>query len=138
MRDREDVARAVIQAFYRVYDTLGSGFLERVYESALAIELRRRGLVVERQAPITVFYEGEQVGEYFADLLVEECLIVEVKAAETLAVEHEAQLVNYLKATTIDLGLLLNFGPKPQIRRKIYETARSSHSIASKSRPKVA
>ena len=84
------------------------------------------GLDVQPQAPIKVFYEGEEVGEYFADLLVEACVIVEIKAAEALCNEHHAQLLNYLKATDIEVGLLLNFGPKPEARRKVYETARKT------------
>jgi GxxExxY protein len=125
MRRREEAARAVVQAFYRVYGTMGYGFLEKVYENALSIELRLRGFEVRKQEPINVHYLGEVVGEYFADLLVEDCLIVEIKAVDGLAAEHEAQLLNYLKATEIDLGLLLNFGPKPEIRRKIFQTART-------------
>ncbi|MBV9467879.1 MAG: GxxExxY protein [Abitibacteriaceae bacterium] len=126
MRNREEVARAVVQSFYAVYDTLGYGFLEKVYESALAMEVAQRGFQVERQAPIEVFYKGEVIGTYFTDLLIERCLIVEIKAVENLALEHEAQLLNYLKATEINLGLLVNFGPKPQVKRKIFETARKS------------
>jgi GxxExxY protein len=98
--------------------------LEKVYQNALVIELRKRGLKVQPQAPIQVFYDGQKVGEYFADLLVEDCVIVELKAAEGLVDEHHAQLLNYLKATNIEVGLLLNFGPKPEIKRKIFESAR--------------
>jgi GxxExxY protein len=119
-----DITERIVQAFYHVYNVLGYGFLEKVYENALAIELRKRGLGVRQQAPIRVYYEGQQVGEYFADLLVEECVIVELKAAEALADEHHAQLLNYLKATDIEVGLLINFGPKPEVKRKIFETAR--------------
>lgn len=119
-----DTTEQIIGAFYHVYNTLGYGFLEKVYENAMAIELRKRGLNVVQQVPIKVYYDGHLVGEYFADLLVEGKVIVELKAVEALAAEHEAQLLNYLKATEIEVGLLLNFGPKPQVRRKIYETAR--------------
>ena len=119
-----DVTEQVIAAFYQVYNTLGWGFLEKVYENALVIELRKRGLRVDPQARIDVFYDGFRVGEYFADILVEGCVVAELKAADGIAPEHEAQLLNYLKATDIDVGLLLNFGPKPQVRRKIFETAR--------------
>jgi GxxExxY protein len=79
---------------------------------------------VQHQAPIRVLYHGIEVGNYYADLLMENCIIVELKAIATLAIEHEAQLINYLKVTEIDLGLLLNFSPKPQVKRKIYQTAR--------------
>ncbi len=120
----EDITERIIGAFYHVYNTLGWGFLEKVYQNALVIELRKRGIAVVANARIEVFYDGELIGDYIADLLIEECVIAELKAAESIAPAHEAQLVNYLKATSIDVGLLLNFGPKPQVRRKIFETAR--------------
>ena len=120
----EGITERIIAAFYQVYNTLGHGFLEKVYERAIWIELGKRGLTAVPQARIDVFYDGVLVGEYYADLLVEGCVILELKAADHIAPEHEAQLVNYLKATTIDVGLLLNFGPKPQVRRRIFETAR--------------
>ena len=119
----EDVTEGVIGAYYHVYNTLGYGFLEKVYEHALTLELRARGLLVAIQHPITVWYKGIPVGEYFADLLVNECIIVELKSAVTLTDAHEAQLVNYLKATGIEVGLLLNFGPKAQVKRKVYSKA---------------
>ncbi len=120
-----DITERIIKAFYKVYNILGYGFLEKVYESALAIELREQGLSVVRQAPIKVYYREQLIGEYYPDLLVEGKVIVELKAAEALTDEHNAQLLNYLKATEIQVGLLLNFGPsKPEIRRKIFETAR--------------
>jgi GxxExxY protein len=119
-----ELTQLIIQAFYTVYNNLGYGFLEKVYGNALAIELRRLGLEVAKQAPIRVYYAGELVGEYFADLLVAEQVIVELKAAASLAAEHEAQLLNYLKATPYEVGLLLNFGPKPQIKRRAFDNAR--------------
>jgi GxxExxY protein len=122
--DREQVAKVVVQAFYEVYNTLGHGFLEKNYENALVLELRSRGLYVAQQAPVAVYYKDQKIGDYFVDILVENCLVVELKAVEELSPEHEAQLLHYLKATDIDLGLLLNFGPKPKVRRLIYETAR--------------
>ena len=122
--DREQVAKIVVQAFYEVYNTLGHGFLEKNYENSLVLELRSHGLRVAQQSPVAVYYKGQKVGDYFVDILVEDCLILELKAVEELALEHEAQLLHYLKATEIDLGLLLNFGPKPKVRRLIYETAR--------------
>lgn len=122
--EREEVIRAIIGAFYLVYNTLGTGFLEKNYENAMAIELREQGFLVQQQAPIKVFYKEQSIGEYFADLLVSECVIVELKVASSISPQHEAQLLNYLKATEIDLGILLNFGPKAEFRRKIYETAR--------------
>lgn len=123
-----EVTKGIIGAFYHVYNILGYGFLEKVYEKALAYELRKRGCKVVTQAPIKVYYDTVLVGEYFADLLVNDVVIVELKAAETIAPEHEAQLINYLKATEIEVGLVLNFGPKPQISRKIYETARQNRN----------
>ena len=114
----------ILKAFYKVYNTLGYGFLEKVYENAMVLELRKMGLKVVSQAPIQVFYEGHVVGEYSADLLVEDAVIVELKAVRALAAEHEAQLLNYLKATRYEVGLLLNFGPKPQVKRKVYDNER--------------
>jgi GxxExxY protein len=121
-----DLTERIIAAYYAVYNTLGWGFLERVYQNAMEIELGKRGLRYVPQAKIEVYYDGRPVGDYYADFLVEDAVIVELKAVEQLAPEHEAQLINYLKATTIDVGLLINFDPKPQIRRKVFETARRS------------
>ena len=123
-----DLTSAIIGAFYDVYNELGYGFLEKVYENALAYELNKRGLGIQQQAPIKVYYDELLVGQYFADLLVEDAIIIELKAAEGIAEEHEAQLLNYLKATEIDVGLILNFGPKPQVMRKVFETAREDAS----------
>jgi GxxExxY protein len=125
----EDLTERVIAAFYHVYNSLGWGFLEKVYRNALRHELQKRGIGVVANEKIDVFYDGIHVGEYFADLVVEGVVILELKAAEQLAPEHEAQLLNYLKATAIDVGLLLNFGPKPQVRRKVFETARRLPSL---------
>ena len=112
----------VIKAFYKVYNTLGYGFLEKVYENALIIELENNGLNVEAQKPISVLYENRVVGDYFADLCVAGTVIIELKAAESLSQSNEAQLINYLKATGIEVGLLLNFGRKPEFVRKIFTT----------------
>src|SRR5262245_38227497 len=120
-----DVTERIVQAFYHVHNKLGHGFLEKVYENALGIELRRRGLDARQQFRIQVMYDGEPVGDYFADLFVQGCVIVELKAADALVDEHHAQLINYLKATEVEVGLLLNFGPKPDVKRKVFETARS-------------
>ena len=116
----KELTSNVIQAFYKVYNTLGYGFLEKVYENAMRIELTRMNIPVEQQKNIKVYYESEQVGDYFADILVHELVIVELKAAENICEEHEAQLLNYLKATDIEVGLLLNFGKKAEIKRKIF------------------
>jgi GxxExxY protein len=104
-----------------VYNTLGYGFLEKVYENALVLELQKLNQDVVPQKRIAVYYQGHLVGEYFADLLVEEKVIVEIKAVRELVDAHEAQLLNYLKATPYEVGLLLNFGPKPKIKRRIYD-----------------
>jgi GxxExxY protein len=119
-----DITELIIKAFYMVYNTLGYGFLEKVYRNALAIELRKLGLEVIQEARIAVYYDGKVVGEYFADLLVAGVVIVELKAVKRLLEEHEAQLLNYLKATPYEVGLLLNFGPKPQIKRKAFDNSR--------------
>lgn len=114
-----DVTEKVIKAFYHVYNTLGYGFLEKVYENALTAALRKQGLDPLQQIPIKVFFEGLLVGEYFADVQVNGCVIVEVKAASEISDAHEAQLLNYLKATRVEVGLLLNFGPRAEFRRKL-------------------
>jgi GxxExxY protein len=115
-----EITDKVIKGFYKVYNTLGYGFLEKVYENALFIELKEMGLYVEKQKQIIVYYEEKEVGEYYANLIAEKNVIVELKAAESLCEEHEFQLINYLKATDIEVGLLLNFGKKPEIRRKVF------------------
>ena len=116
----------IINAFYAVYNQLGYGFLENVYENALAHELRKRGHRVIQQAPIKVRYDNVVVGEYFADLLVDGSVIVELKSAERISDAHVAQLLNYLKATELEVGLLLNFGPKPEFRRKIFTQSKKN------------
>jgi len=118
------LTQQIIGAFYTVYNSLGYGFLEKVYENALAIELRALGLKVEQQARIAVYYAGEVVGEYYADLLINDTVILELKATRTIAPDHDAQLLNYLKATPYEVGLLLNFGAEPQIKRKTYDNDR--------------
>ena len=102
MRDREEVARVIVQAFYFVYNALGYGFLEKVYENALVLELRERGIFVQQQQATPVYFKGVQVGDYYADLLIENCIIVELKAVDHIIIEHEAQLLNYLKASDIN------------------------------------
>ena len=113
----EDLTNRIICAFYNVYNILGSGFLEKVYENALVIELKKIGLTVSQQESVKVYYDGMQVGDYYADIIVNALVILELKAAESLKNEHFAQLTNYLKATDIEVGLLLNFGKKPEFKR---------------------
>ncbi len=118
-----ELTEQVILMFYKVYNALGHGFWEKVYENAMFHELTLAGLQVKRQQPITVFYNGVEVGSYYADLIVEGLVIVELKAAESICEEHECQLINYLKATDMEVGLLLNFGKKPQIKRKVHSNS---------------
>ncbi|HEY5900925.1 MAG TPA: GxxExxY protein [Anaerolineales bacterium] len=120
----EELTAEIIAAYYAVYNTLGPGFLEKVYENALTLELQKKGFSVERQVPICVYYEGQPVGEYFADVLVNGLVILELKVAEEIVKAHEYQLVNYLKATSLEVGLILNFGPKPEFKRKIFTNNR--------------
>jgi len=120
----EEITDKIIKAFYKVYNTLGHGFLEKVYERAMMVELGQMGLTVETQSKILVYYYGNIVGDYCSDLTVENVVICELKAAECIVEEHEFQLINYLKATTIEVGLLLNFGKKREIRRKIFDNDR--------------
>ncbi len=119
-----DVTDKVLKAFFKVYNTLGYGFAARVDENALAIELKKSGLQFEKQKEITVYYEGEVVGDYAADIVVNGVVMLELKAVRTLTKDHEAQLLNYLKATPVEVGLLLNFGEKPEHRRKIFDNDR--------------
>ncbi len=110
----------ILKSFYKVYNTLGYGFLEKVYENAMRIELTQIGISVAQQKKIKVYYESKLVGDYFADLIADGLVIMELKAAESICEEHEAQLLNYLRATDIEVGLLLNFGKKPEFRRKYF------------------
>jgi len=120
----KEVTEKIIEIFYKVYNKLGYGFLEKIYENALMIEFREIGINAISQFPINVFYKSEIIGEYYADIFVENKVIVEIKASRNLVEEHEAQLLNYLKATDIEVGLILNFGPKPEVRRKAFNNAR--------------
>ena len=122
-----EVTDKILHAFFKiVYPQLGYGFLEKVYENALVFALTSLGLKVEQQVKIAVYFQGSVVGEYFADLLVEDKVIVELKAVSRLLLEHEAQLLNYLRATPYEVGLLLNFGPKPDFRRKAFDNSRKT------------
>nr|CBH37960.1 conserved hypothetical protein [uncultured archaeon] len=120
----KELTEEVIRIFYRVYNKLGYGFLEKVYENAMMIELKKAGFPAVSQYAIKVLYEGEVIGEYYADILVENKVIVEIKAARSLVKENEAQLLNYLKATDIEVGLLVNFGTKPEVKRKAFDNLR--------------
>ncbi len=114
-----EITEKIIQAFYNVYNQLGYGFLEKVYENAMMIELSEMGIRYSNQQGAIVYYKSYNVGYYVADITVEEKVVVELKALETLAPIHETMLVNYLKSTNLEVGLLLNFGPKAEFRRKV-------------------
>ena len=129
MKDDEDLVPKelidiIISCFYQVYNDLGYGFLERVYQNALYFALMDEGLKCETEKLIKVYHNGRIVGDYRADLLVEDCVLLELKACEELNPAHETQLINYLKATTIEVGYLLNFGKKPRYSRKIFSNNR--------------
>ena len=116
-----DLTEKIINAAYNVHNVLGFGFLEKVYQNALVVELKKRGLRVSSEVPIKVHYDNEIVGEYVADLIVEDKVILELKAVKDLAEIHEIQLVNYLKATGIEVGLLINFGHSVRVKRKVFD-----------------
>jgi GxxExxY protein len=122
-----EISDLIIKAFYIVYNKLGYGFLEKVYENGMMIELKRLGLNAEKQKQLIVFYDEYEIGEYYADIIVNDCIIVELKAAEAICPEHEAQLVNYLKATEIEVGLLLNFGKEPKFKRRVLTSEFKNH-----------
>ena len=117
----DDLTQKIIGCAFKVHNALGAGFLEKVYENALRIELEKLGFAVKQREPINVIYDGQVVGEYYADLWVEDRIVIELKAAQILTKRHEVQLVNYLAATKINNGLLLNFGPSVQVKRKFRE-----------------
>ncbi len=123
----KELSDQILAAFYEVYHELGHGFLERVYQNALYHELKIRGIEVEAQRQCTVYYKGKAVGDYFSDILVNDVIILELKACETIAEEHEIQLVNYLKATSVELGFVLNFGPEPEFCRRVFSNQNKKH-----------
>jgi len=122
----KEITDIILRSFYETYNELGDGFLESVYENALYIVLTGHGLCVERQKDISVFFRGKVIGDFKVDLIVNEKVIVELKAVRTLNPAHEAQLINYLKATNIEVGLLLNFGKKPEFKRFVYDLKNTS------------
>lgn len=118
--DDSELTEKIIGCAYRVYNTMGQGFLERVYEKCLFVEFEKAGIEAEFQKPVEVFYDGQCVGNYVVDVLIQRKIILELKAVRTLTVVHEVQLVNYLAATKIPLGLLINFGEsKVEVKRKV-------------------
>ncbi|MBC8555121.1 MAG: GxxExxY protein [Candidatus Brocadiales bacterium] len=120
----KELTEKIIEIFYRVYNKLGYGFLEKVYENAMMKEFKTADIPAVSQYAINVVYEDEIIGEYFADIPVDNKVIVEIKVAKSLAIENEAQLLNYLKATEIEVGLLLNYGRKPDLKRKAFNNTR--------------
>lgn len=119
----KELTGEILKTFYDVYNELGYGFLERVYQNALFIELNERGFTVEAQKRIPVYYKEHFVGDYFVDIIVNDAVILELKACETLVEDFEFQLINYLKSTTCEVGLLLNFGKRPQFIRKVFRNS---------------
>ena len=123
----QDVTDKILRIYYRVYNELGYGFLEKVYHNALIIELAANGLLYESKKKLVVHYSGIEVGEYYPDIIVNQVVIIEIKASEMLVYENECQLINYLRATNIEIGLLLNFGKKPEFRRKYFTNDRKKY-----------
>ena len=124
MYKHSDLTGKIIKCAQNVHNALGFGFLEKVYHNALLLELNKFGFEVESEKSICVYYQGQLVGEYCADIVVDQKVILEIKAVKTINSAHEVQLVNYLKATGIEVGLLLNFGKSLEVKRKIFETVR--------------
>lgn len=123
-----DLSQIVIGTFFEVYNELGHGFLESVYQKSLHIALEEKGLRVHSKIDVPVWFRGKQVGNFEADVLVENCLLLELKAARNLDIAHQAQLLNYLRATDIEVGLLLNFGLKPDFKRMAFDNSRKTCS----------
>jgi GxxExxY protein len=130
MYKHSELTEEIIGGFFAVYNALGYGFLEKVYANALKLELERRNLKVFQEHPIIVRYLGQEIGQYYADIIVNNLVIIEIKATKTLVQEHEAQLLNYLKATPYEVGLLLNFGPKPEQKRRSFDNNRKEWWLA--------
>jgi len=127
--DINNLTHKVIGCAYKVHTILGPGFLEKVYENALKFELDKLGIEVQQQGKLPVWYEGHSVGIFFPDLWIDKQLIIEIKAVQNLVLEHEMQLVHYLTATRIETGLLINFGPSVQVRRK-FRDYKPKHSLS--------
>jgi len=125
-----DLTDKLIGIYYELYNELGHGFLESVYQKAFALVLRQEGIAYQQQTPIHVVFRGEELGEFFADLLVESSVLIELKAVRALEKAHERQLLNYLRATNIEIGLLFNFGPAPQFRRLAFDNSRKGRQAA--------
>lgn len=123
----KEISKPILKIFYDVYNQLGYGFLEKVYQNAMYFELIEQGYKVEAQKQIKVYFKNKVVGEFYADLLVEDTIILELKACECLISSHVAQLMNYLKSTHIEVGLVLNFGESPDFKRLVYTNNRKQN-----------
>ncbi len=132
-----ELGQRIIGVFFQVHGELGFGFSERVYQNAFGIALRAAGLSVQEQAPIQVYYRGQVVGEYYADMIVEKSILIELKSAGSILEEHEAQLLNYLKATEFEVGYLMNCGKTASFKRKVFDNERkgSLHWLAKQESP---
>ncbi len=123
----QSITNTILKVYYEVYNELGHGFLEKVYQNAMYLEVKARGLKVESQKEIKVYFKQQLVGEYYSDLILENKVIIELKATEVLMNAHVAQTINYLKATPIEIGMLLNFGSEPEFKRLIYTNNKKSN-----------
>lgn len=128
-----ELTEQIIGVFYEVYKDLGIGFLERVYQEAMALVLRNKGIEVLCEVPVPVWFRGKKIGAYEADLVMGGVVLVELKAVKALDSSHEAQMLNYLRSTEIEVGLLLNFGARPQVRRFAFENERKGISVHQRS-----
>jgi len=128
MIEEEELTGRIISAFYKVYNTLGYGFIERIYHNSMIIELVTQGLAIETEEAINVHYDGNLVGSFSADLIVENKIILELKAKETIQDAHIAQLTNYLRSTNIEIGMVLNFGRRPEFKRKYFPNSNKGAS----------
>jgi GxxExxY protein len=129
----EEKTDKIIKIFYDVYNALGCGFLEKVYEAALTIELAKNGFDVKRQSPIKVYYDGQLIGDYYCDLIIDDLILIELKSVESLVIAHQKQTINYLKASEFEVALLLNFGDAPQVKRLLFTNDRKPLLKKSKS-----
>ncbi len=119
-----DLTEQIIGVFYGVFDVLGHGFVESIYEEAMVVDLRGVGLSVERQVPVIVHFRGHSIGTFKADIIVNQCVVLELKASRAISGAHEAQLLNYLRATEMEVGLIFNFGPRPTFKRLVFANER--------------
>lgn len=126
-----ELTETIIGVFFDVYNELGFGFLESVYRKSLQLALREKNLKVDAEVAVPVFFRGINVGDFRADLVVNDCVLLELKTAETIIIAHEAQVLNYLRATALEIGLILNFGPKAQVRRLLFDNNRKQGKVHS-------